>query len=199
MLMSKKRKILLWKSEVRLPIFSLTNALRCSYEFRLGILIAAILMQLYATTATSQEETIEGMARVIDADVLVIGQQRVILYGVDAPERSQTCVLEGKSWGCYDASKRMFEFLAGRASVNCRLIGEADPFGRRYGICTSGDEDINAEFVRSGMALAFTEQAADYENVQLEAIIAGVGLWQPGVQFEEPWIWRLRNASGGFR
>ena len=33
----------------------------------------------------------------------------------------------------------------------------------------------------------------------LEAISAGVGLWQVGVTFEEPWIFRLRETPGGLR
>ena len=53
--------------------------------------------------------------------------------------------------------------------------------------------------VRKGMALAFSEQTADYEPQQLEAITEGVGLWQPGAKFEEPWVWRRGHTPGGYR
>ena len=142
---------------------------------------------------------VTGAARVIDADILIVAGQRVILWGIDAPERPQTCGLNGELWGCYDAARRALELLSGRGELSCALTGEPDPFGRIHGVCMAGTEDINAEMVRQGIALAFTEQTADYEPVQLEAIMAGVGLWQPGAVFEEPWIWRHGHTPGGFR
>ena len=142
---------------------------------------------------------VTGAARVIDADILIVSGQRVILWGLDAPERPQTCILDSAIWGCYDAAKRTLEALAGRGEVQCVLTGEADPFGRRHGVCTYGDEDLNAQMVLSGMAMAFSEQTPDYEPQQIEAITNAVGLWQPGAVFEEPWVWRRANTPGGFR
>ena len=96
-------------------------------------------------------------------------------------------------------AKRTLEALAGRGEITCFLTGEPDPFGRRHGVCTFGAEDLNAEMVRQGVALAFSEQTADYEPQQLEAITQGVGLWQPGAMFEEPWKWRRSHSPGGYR
>ena len=152
-----------------------------------------------AASAEDPPRIVTGAARVIDADILIVSGQRVILWGIDAPERPQTCGLNGELWGCYDAARRALELLSGRGEVTCALTGEPDPFGRIHGVCMAGTEDINAEMVRQGMALAFTEQTADYEQVQLEAIMAGVGLWQPGAVFEEPWIWRHGHTPGGYR
>jgi endonuclease YncB( thermonuclease family) len=149
--------------------------------------------------AETPPATIKGEARVIDADILIVAGQRVILWGVDAPERSQVCNLNGKDWGCYDVAKRTLEALAGRGDIECILTGEPDPFGRRHGVCTFGAEDLNAQMIAKGMALAFSEQTTDYEPQQLQAITDGVGLWQPGVVFEEPWVFRRANTPGGFR
>lgn len=156
---------------------------------------------MLAVPALAEEpaDLISGPARVIDADILIVAGQRVILWGLDAPERAQTCNLDGKTWGCYDTAKRTLEALAGRGEVQCALTGEPDPFGRRYGVCTFGAEDLNAEMILQGMALAFSEQTPDYEPQQLDAITKGVGLWQPGVVFEEPWVWRRSHTPGGFR
>jgi endonuclease YncB( thermonuclease family) len=142
---------------------------------------------------------IKGEARVIDADILIVQAQRVILWGLDAPERAQTCNLNGNEWGCYDVAKRTLEALAGRGEIECVLTGDPDPFGRRFGVCTFGSEDLNAEMVLKGLALAFSEQTTDYEPQQMEAITNGVGLWQPGVVFEEPWLWRRGHTPGGYR
>ena len=166
------------------------------------ILFAALGISMVLAGAAGAETpsvTISGDARVIDADILIVQGKRVILWGLDAPERSQTCVLDGKEWGCYDVAKRTLEALAGRGPIECTLTGDADPFGRRHGVCTYGSEDLNAQMVQKGMALAFVEQTPDYEPQQLQAIADGAGLWQPGVTFEEPWIWRRAHTPGGFR
>lgn len=163
------------------------------------MLAALALAGVAAQAASEPSGVVAGDARVIDADILIVGGERVILWGVDAPERSQACSLNGRVWGCYDAARRALESLAGRGAVSCTLLGEADPFGRRHGLCLSGDEDLAAELVRAGLALAYTEQTTEYEALQFEAIGAGVGLWQPGVIFEEPWDWRRSNTPGGYR
>ena len=155
---------------------------------------------LAAAPAIGQEtETVEGPARALDADVIVIGSQRIILWGVDAPERTQYCIANSQRWGCYDAALRTLQNLVGRGTVSCVLVGEPDPFNRRHGVCESGGEDISAAMVRAGMALAFTEQSDDYSAIQEEAIVAGAGLWQIGVEFQEPWVWRRTHTPGGYR
>ena len=139
------------------------------------------------------------MADVIDADILRIGNQRVILWGIDAPDRRQTCQLNGELWGCYDVAFRHLQLLAGRGEVVCHFHGEPDPFGRRFGVCESGGQDLNAEMVRAGMALAYEEETDAYVPQMAEAIMAGAGLWQAGARFEEPWVFRRRETPGGFR
>jgi endonuclease YncB( thermonuclease family) len=164
--------------------------------------IAGLLLCAGAAPALAEEEVdiISGPARAIDADIIIVGDnQRVILWGIDAPERSQTCIANSQHWGCYDAALRTLQNLAGRGIVTCTLTGEPDPFNRRYGVCESGGEDIGEEMVRLGMALAFTEQTDAYADVQTEAITEGVGLWQLGVEFMEPWLWRKSHTPGGYR
>jgi endonuclease YncB( thermonuclease family) len=139
------------------------------------------------------------VAEVIDADILKFGTQRVILWGIDAPERRQVCQLNGALWGCYDVAFRQLQLLAGRGEVVCQLVGEPDPFGRRFGVCESGGEDLNAEMVAAGLALAYEEESDAYLPQMADAIAAGVGLWQVGVTFEEPWQFRRRETPGGFR
>ena len=167
----------------------------------MAVLAGAILSGPLTGSAQAQANATEttGSPEVIDADVLKFGTQRVILWGVDAPEKNQTCQMNGQLWGCYDASFRYLQLLAGRGEVTCTYKSEPDPFGRRFGVCTSGGEDLNAEMVKAGMALAFDEQAEDYDAAMADAITAAVGLWQPGVKFEEPWKFRRRETPGGYR
>lgn len=143
--------------------------------------------------------TITGAARVIDADILMIGQDRVILWGLDAPERAQRCRLNGRDWGCWEAAKRALQSLAERGEVTCTLHGEPDPFNRHYAICLSGDEDIGEALVAAGLAMAYSEQTSLYEAAQLGAITRGAGLWQEGAEFTEPWEFRRTQTPGGYR
>lgn len=149
--------------------------------------------------AQSTETGISGVPEVIDADILRFGPQRVILWGIDAPEIRQKCYINGVYWGCYEASKRQLQLLAGRGEVSCSYRGEPDPFNRRFGVCTSGGQDLNAEMVKAGLALAFEDQSDEYLPQMAEAIAAGAGLWQVGVEFEEPWAFRRRETPGGYR
>jgi len=155
---------------------------------------------LLASALPAQGQTIiEGDAEIIDADIIKIGRQRVILWGLDAPDRTQSCYKDGRRWGCYDAARRTLELLAGRGLVTCYLVGEPDPFNRMHGTCESGGTDINVEMVRRGMAVAFTDQTDAYVETQLDAIMDEAGLWALGVEFELPWEFRIRTAAGGYR
>lgn len=158
--------------------------------------MAPLAVQVQAQTLP---DGISGMAEVIDADIIRIGNQRVILWGIDAPERRQTCRLNGEIWGCYDVAFRQLQLLAGRGEVNCVYYGDPDPFGRRFGVCESGGQDLNAEMVKAGHALAYSEETDAYLPQMGEAIASGLGLWQIGAIFEEPWEFRRRETPGGFR
>ena len=120
--------------------------------------LAFAMMAATPALAETPVEIVTGEARVIDADILIVAGKRIILWGLDAPERSQVCNLDSNEWGCYHFAKRTLEALAGRGEIQCTLVGEPDPFGRRHGVCTFGAEDLNAQMVRKGMALAFSEQ-----------------------------------------
>ena len=162
-------------------------------------LVFSMLVLAAPVSAQTDVDTIAGTPEVIDADILKFGLQRVILWGIDAPDQNQMCQMNGAAWGCYDVAKRQMQLLAGRGEVICHLKGDPDPFGRRFGVCESGGQDLNAEMVKAGLALAFEEQSADYDGQMAEAIGAGAGLWQVGVTFEEPWIFRRRETPGGYR
>lgn len=162
-------------------------------------LTAALLMLGLSAFGALAQDTVAGTARAIDADIIAFeNNQRVILWGVDAPERDQTCSMGADKYSCYEDSLRTLETLVSRGEVTCELYGARDPFGRRFGKCITGDIDIGAEMIRAGMALAFLDQAEDYVPQQQEAAAAKVGLWQDEVDFLEPWQWRKRNP-GGFR
>lgn len=59
---------------------------------------------------------------------------------------------------------------------------------RLIAVCFVGNQDINAEMVRQGWALAYQRYSMDYVDYEKTAKVARKGLWQG--QFVPPWEWR---------
>jgi len=156
----------------------------------------------FAQVALAQDaETLAGPAKAIDADIIQFtdSNRRVIIWGIDAAERDQTCPVGDVLWPCYDEARTALNDLATSGTVTCVLKpGKPDPFGRRLGVCTVGDTDIGAEMVKRGLALAYVDQSKDYLPQQQEAETAQIGFFQPGAKIVKPWDWRKANP-GGFR
>ena len=159
-----------------------------------------LCVALFSAVANAAEpEEVTGVARIIDADIIAIGKQRIILWGVDAPERNQTCRLGGRDWGCWQAATRKLQTLADERTVNCASKGERDPLGRLFAVCTSGKVDIGEAMVRSGLARAYLKQSDIYGAVEDEAKAAKVGLWQKSAKSVAPWVWRLTKSRSLIR
>ncbi len=56
--------------------------------------IALLIGLLWPVTALAE---ISGPARVIDGDTLEVAGERIRLYGIDAPEKDQTCSIDGRA------------------------------------------------------------------------------------------------------
>lgn len=152
--------------------------------------LAVVAMTLAVSGAVAQE-VVTGAAKVVDADIIMVEKQRVILWAVDAPERPQKCFVGDLLWDCYSAARQALGELLALGEVSCTLQpGEPDKFNRRYGVCTSAGRDIGAELVRLGMARAYVEQGLDYVAQEEEAKAAAVGVFQPGAKVDAPWEFR---------
>ena len=95
----------------------------CTLALSMVVLAAWCSVLTGPAQAQTAETGIHGTPEVLDADVLKFGTQRVILWGIDAPVKNQTCQLNGKLWGCYDVAFRHLQLLAGRGEVTCTISG----------------------------------------------------------------------------
>ncbi len=103
---------------------------------------AIVITILMATPAFATP--IYGPAKVIDGDTLYVGNIKVRLQGIDAPER-------GKPGGSF--ATRSLRSVIGLSKVRCELTGDVT-YDRMVGVCTNAaGQDLAAEVIRAGAAL----------------------------------------------
>ena len=149
-----------------------------------ALALAAAL--LFITPALAQGIT--GPARVVDGDTLEIAGQRIRLHGIDAPESRQWCRIGMAEVECgKKATKALRRLIAGNPVV-CQER-DVDRYGRIIAVCLNAEgQDVGAELVRQGWALAYRQFSQDYVGQEREAKAGKAGLWV--MDFVEPWEWR---------
>ena len=151
------------------------------------ILIATCIVLSAAAWAWPVHADVSGHARVIDGDSLEIGGTRIRLFGIDAPERGQSCETGGELWVCGGLARvRLEERISGRRVV-CEER-DRDRYGRIVAVCRAGGEDLNAWMVSEGWALAYRRYSEAYVDEEARAKAARVGIWRG--DFVPPWDWR---------
>jgi len=133
------------------------------------------LTVLAMVAISSPAPALEGVVRVVDGDTLVLGGERVRIFGIDAPEKGQRCDPSGRNWACGDwAAARLRVLVAG--GVRCEAL-DRDRYGRTVARCHSAGLDVGAEMVRLGAATAYRRYSTDYVPQEAEAKAAFRGLW----------------------
>ena len=141
---------------------------------------------------------IVGKAKITDGDTIVINDVRIRFTGSDAPEsyffgKTQTCLdAEGHEWECGKAATVKLKQLVNNQEVRCSDEGK-DRYGRTLGICYVGEIDLQAEMVKSGMAVAYLKYSRRYEEEQNFAKRIKAGMWSG--EFLEPEAWRRANRD----
>lgn len=142
-----------------------------------GIIAAISLPTLAAANV------IEGKAEVIDGDSLRVGGTEVRLFGVDAPEFTQTCFDNGAAVPCGAMAKDALEGLIGGDVLVC-VSHETDTYGRAVARCRTSGVDVGDALVSSGWATAFRRYSDEYVAVEARARASRAGIWQ--WEFQSP-------------
>lgn len=125
---------------------------------------------------------------VVDGNTLIYRSVAVHLWGIEAPDKNQTCA---DGW---PAGKHSVAYLSGLVANHepvCELKSSstADPV---YGVCKVNGQDLSAAMASAGMAWANTEQSAEYTVAEVDAMSAFAGVH--GHHCLKAREWRERNA-----
>jgi endonuclease YncB( thermonuclease family) len=129
-------------------------------------------------------ETIAGRASVIDGDTIEIHGTRIRLFGIDAPEGGQYCMVEGNPTRCGQRAALALSDKINSHPVTCESK-DRDSYGRVVAICRVAGEDLNAWMVAQGWALAYRHYSIKYVSQEQEAAAAKRGIWRG--EFISPW------------
>jgi endonuclease YncB( thermonuclease family) len=136
----------------------------------------------------------QSRVRVTDGDSFRRGNQRVRLFGIDAPELTQECLDgEGRPYACGQSAKRALQDLIDGSEISCDIV-ERDKYRRDVARCRKDGIEINREMVRLGWAVAYERHSIDYLVAEATARNARRGLWQGHFQNPEDFRAEQRDA-----
>lgn len=131
-----------------------------------------------------------GGINVVDGDSLEVGNERLRLMNIDAPEFFQKCYdASGWKYLCgFEATEYLKKLMSGQ--VRCERYGK-DRYGRSLVECYRADGmNIGQEMVRSGWATAYNEK---YQADERQARAMKKGIWQG--KFMRPELYRGLKRS----
>lgn len=124
--------------------------------------------------------TLSGQARVVDGDSLVIGGERIRLFGIDAPELDRRCDPSGRNWACGEWAKATLTKIIAHGILACEALDQ-DRYGRTVARCRASGRDVAAAMVKAGAATAYLRYANDYAGQEAQARAEGRGMWSGAV------------------
>ena len=166
----------------------------------LPINICLIFFLLTYNDVKSQElKIISGIAEVIDGDTIKIKNNKIRLFGIDAPESKQQCQ---KPWLSISFLKFNKNYQCGKIStnklkskINNKLIicksDNKDRYNRFIAECYKDKKNINRWMVLNGYAVAYRKYSKKFVSQENLAKKDRLGLWAG--TFEMPWDWRKNN------
>ncbi len=157
----------------------------------------SLLTLLLALPAVAQTENDAVRAaasarfQVIDGDTVKFGPQLIRLFGIDAPEKGQSCD-DGKWFPGPLAKKALENFIANRP-VACKQVDYDARNNRPLARCFAGDDDVQAMMVSAGWAWSSRLYSDRYAPEEREAVAQKLGVH--GHRCVPPWEWRAQQRA----
>lgn len=175
---------------------------------------SALVLLLAGPVAASPDNVITGPLRsgyltvltagVVDGDTLDVGEYRVRLWGINAPEDGQQCDLGHGPVDIGDLATALMEGLVQERQLTC-YVRDIDRYDRIVAQCAFDDgSDLASLVVEAGWAWDYPRYSADalvadkesapggyYAGEQRRARLNAFGVW--GGECVAPWVWRQRE------
>ena len=150
-------------------------------------LVTLAMVLVPFSTIAAAGEIIPGTARVIDGDTLEVAGERIRLHGIDAPEKDQTCSIDGRAWACGIAAWGELVQITAGTEVACEPR-DTDRYGRIVAACSVNGTDLGDWLVSNGWAVAYYLYSYEYTRAETHAKSERLGIWAG--EFVYPWDWR---------
>jgi endonuclease YncB( thermonuclease family) len=142
--------------------------------------------------ALAAQASFSGPAAVVDGDTLHVGNERVRLFGVDAPELSQMCDAGTSKVACGQLAARWLRSRVQGRKVQCSLV-QQDRYGRVVARCSIDGSNLEQSLVEAGWAIAYRKYSLRYVDAEDRARAARRGIWALG--FERPEAYRRARTA----
>jgi len=158
----------------------------------LAIALLAVGVAAPAEAKRMDPALLQGEARAIDGDTLQLGDTRLRLHGIDAPELRQTCEdSSGEVWACGRRAASELATAVSGAEVHC-IIRERDRYQRLIATCWAGGQDIGQSLVTHSWAVAYRRFSQDYVTSEELARHITLGIWVGQFDMPREW-WQARR------
>lgn len=135
--------------------------------------LAGLILVGTAAALSIPDASISGPARVIDGDTLQIADHRIRLWGIDAPERTQTC----NNTACGLAATAFLQKIVLDKYVTC-YQRDKDKYGRIVATCETVQGDIGQRMVANGHAIDYARYSrGHYRDEEAAAREQRLGIW----------------------
>ena len=171
-------------------------------KIKLFLVISICLIFFFLTyndVKSKEIKIISGIAKVIDGDTIRINNNKIRLFGIDAPEKKQQCQKPwltisiftfNKDYQCGEISTNKLKMKINNKFVMCKSSNK-DRYKRFIAECYKDDINVNSWMVRNGYAFAYKKYSKKFLSQENIAKMEKLGLWAG--TFELPWEWRKKN------
>jgi endonuclease YncB( thermonuclease family) len=152
------------------------------------LIVVGALASALVTSSPASSAELTGRASVIDGDTIEIAGRLLSFHGVDAPERSQSCLdAKGKQYPCGEVSAhRLKLFLRESSPTHCHISLGPAPARLTVVRCFRHDgTNVSSWLVSQGLALDWPKYSkGKFASEEGSARAERRGLWQG--QFTQP-------------
>ena len=150
-------------------------------ESRPPIRALAIFLLMCLALPVARAAQFDGFAFVNDDGTLTVRNRTMHLYGILIPSTEETCYFFERPAPCGPRAALALKFNIGTNFVHCNTRSRnAD--GSYAAVCSADDEDLAAQLLRQGWAVALPDAPFEYQALEKIARNRGLGVWGLSVQ-----------------